>query len=62
MGAFSEIVDLLKMGTFVKPEKFQHMLRLFNTNIDGKYRISHALTVFRLLANFTKTLVYIVGR
>ena len=47
MGSFSEVVDLLKMGTFVEPEKFQHILRLFNTNIDGKDRISHALTVVR---------------
>ena len=39
--------SLKKMGTFIEPEKFQHILRLFNTNIDGKDRICHALTVVR---------------
>ncbi|XP_063716147.1 small ribosomal subunit protein uS13-like [Symsagittifera roscoffensis] len=35
------------MSALVEPEKFQHILRLFNTNIDGKDKISHALTVVR---------------
>ena len=35
------------MASLIEPEKFQHILRLFNTNIDGRDRICHALTVVK---------------
>merc|ERR1719206_1712452 len=34
----------LKMAALVLPEKFQHILRILNTNIDGKRNITFALT------------------
>merc|ERR1712168_1543503 len=33
-----------KMAALVLPEKFQHILRILNTNIDGKRNITFALT------------------
>eukprot|EP00128_Syssomonas_multiformis_P013098 Colp12_sorted_trinity150504_noHs@29034 len=32
------------MGSLVLPEKFQHILRIMNTNVDGKQKIMFALT------------------
>ena len=50
IAAFTEVNAFsfrFAMSALVEPEKFQHILRLFNTNIDGKDKISHALTVVR---------------
>ena len=33
--------------TLVVPEKFQHILRILNTNIDGKRNIVHAMTAIK---------------
>merc|ERR1739843_8590 len=41
MGFFSQIYI---MAALVLPEKFQHILRILNTNIDGKRNITFALT------------------
>merc|ERR1711933_349215 len=35
------------MGSLVVPEKFQHILRCMNTNIDGKRKIPFAITAIR---------------
>merc|ERR1712127_41387 len=36
-----------KMSTLIVPEKFQHILRVQNTNIDGKRKIPFALTAIK---------------
>merc|ERR1712133_188970 len=32
------------MGSLVVPEKFQHILRILNTNIDGRIKVMFAIT------------------
>ncbi|XP_065313030.1 small ribosomal subunit protein uS13 [Gordionus sp. m RMFG-2023] len=41
----------------VLPEKFQHILRLMNTNIDGKVKIVYALTSIKGIGRRFSTLV-----
>merc|ERR1712198_245377 len=36
-----------KMPALVLPEKFQHILRVLNTNIDGRRKIMYALTAIK---------------
>lgn len=38
---------LLIFQSLVIPEKFQHILRIMNTNIDGKIKIMFALTAIK---------------
>ena len=40
---FSNILQSL-----VVPEKFQHILRVLNTNIDGRIKIMYALTAIKV--------------
>ena len=35
------------MGSLVIPEKFQHILRVMNTNIDGRRKVPFALTAIK---------------
>jgi len=35
------------MGSLILPEKFQHILRIMNTNIDGQRKIMYALTAIK---------------
>ncbi|KAK7823343.1 hypothetical protein U0070_007685 [Myodes glareolus] len=37
--------------SLVIPEKFQHILRVLNTNIDGRRKIAFAITAIKVLAN-----------
>ncbi len=36
-----------KMGSLVAGQEFQHILRLLNTNVDGRNKIMYALTAIR---------------
>ncbi|KNC82517.1 40S ribosomal protein S18 [Sphaeroforma arctica JP610] len=45
------------MGSLVIPENFHHILRLLNTNVDGKTKIVFALTSIRGLGRRYATLV-----
>ena len=36
-----------KMGSLVQGDDFQHILRLLNTNVDGKNKIMYAMTAIR---------------
>ncbi|OQV20336.1 40S ribosomal protein S18 [Hypsibius exemplaris] len=35
------------MGSLIVPDKFQHILRIMNTNIDGQRKIMYALTAIK---------------
>lgn len=35
------------MGSLIAGQEFQHILRLLNTNVDGKEKIMYALTAIR---------------
>ncbi len=35
------------MGSIVQGDDFQHILRLLNTNVDGKNKIMYAMTAIR---------------
>jgi small subunit ribosomal protein S18e len=35
------------MGSLVAGQEFQHILRLLNTNVDGRIKIMYALTAIR---------------
>eukprot|EP01134_Creolimax_fragrantissima_P005177 CFRG5177T1 len=45
------------MGSLVIPENFHHILRLLNTNVDGRTKIVFALTSIRGLGRRYATLV-----
>lgn len=36
-----------KMGSLVAGQEFQHILRLLNTNVDGKTKVMYALTAIK---------------
>lgn len=38
---------LVQMGSLVAGQEFQHILRLLNTNVDGKEKVMYALTAIR---------------
>jgi len=39
------LLSLLKqMGSLLLPDNFQHILRIQNTNVDGRRKVAHALT------------------
>lgn len=35
------------MGSLIQNDDFQHILRLLNTNVDGKEKIMYAMTAIR---------------
>lgn len=37
----------LKMGTLIQPDHFTHILRVLNTNVDGRNKIMYAMTNIR---------------
>merc|ERR1712201_6904 len=63
MGLFlhsdTQIVTSLRSFTWalVLPEKFQHILRILNTNIDGKRKITFALTAIKGVGRRYSTLI-----
>ena len=38
----------LALQSLIVPEKFQHILRIMNTNIDGQRKIMYALTAIKV--------------
>lgn len=36
-----------RMGSLIAGQEFQHILRLLNTNVDGRIKIMYALTAIR---------------
>ncbi|BDA42688.1 40S ribosomal protein S18 [Coccomyxa sp. Obi] len=40
-------VELPKMGSLIADDAFQHILRVLNTNVDGKQKIMFAMTAIR---------------
>ena len=45
---WDENLCLLNVQSLVIPEKFQHILRIFNSNIDGRRKIMFAITAIRV--------------
>jgi len=45
---------LLLKQSLVIPEKFQHILRVMNTNIDGCRKVAFALTAIKVYLLFTE--------
>ena len=39
---------LLLLQALVLPEKFQHILRVMNTNIDGRRKVPYAMTAIKV--------------
>jgi len=35
------------MGSLIAGQEFQHILRLLNTNVDGKHKVMYAMTAIR---------------
>lgn len=44
----SDSVYVLCLQSLVIPEKFQHILRVLNTNIDGRRKIAFAITAIKV--------------
>lgn len=40
---------LIKIMSLIVPEKFQHIHRVMNTNIDGNCKVPFALTAIRVI-------------
>merc|ERR1712093_824743 len=40
-------IEYIKMGSLLAPDEFVHIIRLLNTNLDGKEKIMFALTKIR---------------
>eukprot|EP00892_Ulva_mutabilis_P003525 jgi/Ulvmu1/1544/UM110_0007.1 len=43
----SPTVHWLKMGSLIQPDHFTHILRVLNTNVDGRNKIMYAMTNIR---------------
>lgn len=43
-------VCVLCFQSLVIPEKFQHILRVLNTNIDGRRKIAFAITAIKVMS------------
>ena len=46
-GCVCLLLPCSKMGSIVQGDDFQHILRLLNTNVDGKNKIMYAMTAIR---------------
>ena len=40
--------DLVSLQALIVPDKFQHILRVLNTNIDGRHKIMFGLTAIKV--------------
>lgn len=41
---FPDFMIILFLQSLMQPEEFQHILRVLNTNVDGRQKIMYALT------------------
>jgi len=44
---FPPLRSTAKMGSLMAGQEFQHILRLLNTNVDGKHKVMFAMTAIR---------------
>ena len=44
---FANFINFLSLQSLIAPDSFTHILRVLNTNVDGKEKIMYALTAIR---------------
>lgn len=54
-GYCTVLINAVSLQALIVPDKFQHILRVLNTNIDGKQKIMFGLTAIKVRAEFRAT-------
>lgn len=49
------LINAVSLQALIVPDKFQHILRVLNTNIDGRHKIMFGLTAIKVRAEFRAT-------
>ena len=49
------LINAVSLQALIVPDKFQHILRVLNTNIDGRHKIMFGLTAIKVRAEFRTT-------